>query len=1749
MNMSKFKNRRSLISRISAIFDNSKCEGIANRNHKSPRLELLESRLVPTFNYVVTNITDVPGEVGGPLDGSLRRGLQLAGLSNEDAVITFDPTVFNSQSPQTITLNGVDGALLLSNPKIQVNGPGTSSDFTPLTIQAINGIETVSVATPGIGYAPGDILYQPVGSGPTYAGGAQFTVTSVGLNGAITGIYVQKPGGGQQVNEILDSTLFPASLINAPVGGGVGTGAKLQVRTLRAASGLFVTQTQATSAELTGMTLANSFTEVSGSSVGAVFHIGGTLNLANIFIDGDIGNGIKGYGIYTQSGSGALNITDSKIINVSLQGIRNDNANSISINNSLIARNDTGGIYNYSSLNATIKITNSEFSFNGDSLSAGIGGLVGAIFTVSKLDIANSYFVNNVSGFNGGAIEMHGPSTIIKDSFFNSNITLATDLIFDVGFQTMGGGAIWNDTGDLTISKTGFTDNQANFYGRDSGGGAVYNQSGKLTLSQSTFYGNVANIYTNPAQAPVPPDATITDPSQYPTSRYSGGGALYSGGDTTINQVTFADNRVDSGVNIWRMPSTANWGATIPIQPMYSGGGAVYLTNSPLGGAAAVQSILTEVTFANNSVKATALPGSKDTVNFATPLDQAASPGTIDTDVYGRGLTGGALIISDAHERVNLNTNNDPYVGAKTNTVQMVNVTITNNKVDNQLLPIISANGFGLQNRIDSQTMARGISGGIFMDTAPSNTNGVQATNNLIVSNYGANFIAGKYTNNVVTDIGTQTDAFNIDLVLKESSSFFLSNGHNYYSGVGIQLSNVSNPSFPYVGQVKGPGPGDIRDIPQNLLDPNGLAYNPGPNTVVGMISPNIYTQNIKTDLIKTVGLTRNSPARDTGDISVFNSGLTTPFDNRYINRAVNLAIDIGAYEAQLPSLSTITSVLPNPAEYGQAVTIGVTVNSDGVNSKIGIVGTVFLENSKTLAIIASQPVIGLVPLPGQQATVSTTFNINNIAGQYFAASNIYDLRAYFDNSSEFAPSKTDIIQLTVNPAVTNVILNSGNPNPSVVNSTVAISGLITAPNSTASIDGAVTLYDVSDPVNPVSLSSSSVSSGSFSINYSFLESKVYYLQAKYSSSSGNFLQSVSNVQSQDVGQLLSNTLVVNPGTIGKGASSTLSATISSNYLTPITGPVQFSYTNSAGTVVVLGSVDSSSAVQGPTPNSLIYSLTINSATANLPLGTLPIVASYIRIGVDPYVGIISAPQNLVVNGQVTTTQFTILPVGTISYGSLVQFTATVNPTSIVLPFGASTVTFYDGTVALGTSPLNVTTRQAVFTSISLGGGTHNITAAYSGDGLNYQGSTSPSQSLNVVSRNTTTTLSCSPATGATGVPVIMTATIVGVGSTAQMASPVGSVVFKDGSVVLGTATVNSNNQAILSVSTLATGIHQLSATYTSSNANYVGSKGALVFIVKKVVAQPYYAIAPGQGPTLVGFNTSNNQQAFAVMPFGPIFKGGLRTATGDTNGDGVADIIVAAGPGGNSTIKIYDGKTLGVIATFQAYGGYNGAVNVAAGDLNNDGYADIITAPGSLGPTSNVKAFSGLNGQILRSFLAYAPGYTGGVTVAAGDVNGDGFTDIITGPQVANPPHVKVFSGQSGTTLQSFYAYSAAFNGGIFVAAGDFNGDGFADIVTGANAGGGPHVVVVSGANPKVKLGSFYAYTQSFSGGVRVGAVDINGDGVPEIITGAGVGIGPLVTRWTLPFGASNFKQVDQFFAYGKGGPNNYTAGTFPSV
>src|SRR5262245_65375855 len=113
-----------------------------------------------------------------------------------------------------------------------------------------------------------------------------------------------------------------------------------------------------------------------------------------------------------------------------------------------------------------------------------------------------------------------------------------------------------------------------------------------------------------------------------------------------------------------------------------------------------------------------------------------------------------------------------------------------------------------------------------------------------------------------------------------------------------------------------------------------------------------------------------------------------------------------------------------------------------------------------------------------------------------------------------------------------------------------------------------------------------------------------------------------------------------------------------------------------------------------------------------------------------------------------------------------------------------------------------------------------------------------------------------------------------------------------------------------------------------------------------------------------------------------------------------------------------------------------------------------------------HVEVFDSGAGAPVMSFYAFDPAFAGGVYVALGDVTGDGVPDLIVGAGPGGGPHVRVFDGVTGAEIRSFFAYDAAFTGGVRVAAGDVTGDGVADIVTGAGTGGGPHVRVFGGAS-----------------------------------------------------------------------------------
>ena len=137
------------------------------------------------------------------------------------------------------------------------------------------------------------------------------------------------------------------------------------------------------------------------------------------------------------------------------------------------------------------------------------------------------------------------------------------------------------------------------------------------------------------------------------------------------------------------------------------------------------------------------------------------------------------------------------------------------------------------------------------------------------------------------------------------------------------------------------------------------------------------------------------------------------------------------------------------------------------------------------------------------------------------------------------------------------------------------------------------------------------------------------------------------------------------------------------------------------------------------------------------------------------------------------------------------------------------------------------------------------------------------------------------------------------------------------------------------------------------------------------------------------------------------------------------------------------------------------------------------------------------------------------------GDFDADGAADLVVGAGFGGGPRVAVFAGPSLASgprklLGDFFLFEPSLRNGAFIAAGDINGDGFADIVGGGGPGGGPRVFAVSGASliasggtTLTPLANFFAGDVNSRGGVTVAVKDLNGDGFADIITGAGANSG----------------------------------------
>jgi hypothetical protein len=251
-----------------------------------------------------------------------------------------------------------------------------------------------------------------------------------------------------------------------------------------------------------------------------------------------------------------------------------------------------------------------------------------------------------------------------------------------------------------------------------------------------------------------------------------------------------------------------------------------------------------------------------------------------------------------------------------------------------------------------------------------------------------------------------------------------------------------------------------------------------------------------------------------------------------------------------------------------------------------------------------------------------------------------------------------------------------------------------------------------------------------------------------------------------------------------------------------------------------------------------------------------------------------------------------------------------------------------------------------------------------------------------------------------------------------------------------------------------------------------------------------------------------------------PGYAGVTRAAAADFNRDGVDDIAVGTGPGVAAQVRVIDGKTGTELARQTVVlDGFAGGVFLAAGDIDGDGLAELaVSADAGGGTRVSVYKVSGGGLTPLTDFYAFGdPVFRGGSRVAVGDFNRDGAADVVVGAGLGGGPRVAVYDGRSVARGQAtrlvpdFFALDSSLRSGVYVAAGDADGDGRADVFYSTGTTGGPRVRVVSGAvlvnNPSADMASapaladFFVWDAADRKGLRIAVRDLDGDGRAELI------------------------------------------------
>ena len=489
------------------------------------------------------------------------------------------------------------------------------------------------------------------------------------------------------------------------------------------------------------------------------------------------------------------------------------------------------------------------------------------------------------------------------------------------------------------------------------------------------------------------------------------------------------------------------------------------------------------------------------------------------------------------------------------------------------------------------------------------------------------------------------------------------------------------------------------------------------------------------------------------------------PLTNVSTNQTAN-------FVAQVDTSTSVVSSL-DPSTYGSAVTFTTTVTpAVGSGTPTGTV--TFKNGSATL---------GTGTLSGGVATLTSTtlpVGANSITAVYGGNASCL--------ASTSAPLSQSVVQAT-----TATMLKS-NANPALANQSVTFTATVTGQYG-GNPTGTVTFYSNGAQIG----SPGTVAARQASITTSFSSPATYSITAVYNGNT-NFMPSPPSPALSET--IYAPTAV--PTTISLKSSGSPSVAGQPVTFTATVKPALGSMPNGESVTFYDGTA---SIGTGKTASG-VATLT----TSSLPSGTDPITATY--AGDGTYLASTSAVVNQRVNKNTTTTKLSS-GLNPSTYGQSVTFTATVSSAG---PTPTGTVTFKNGSAALGTGTLSGGVATLAYSKLAAGA--DSIAAVYGGD-TNSLNSTSAPLSQSVTQAATATMVASSKNPSNSGQSVTFTATV-----TSAYATPTGNVTFTLGSTTLGKATLAAG-KARLAVTTLPAGTDTVTATYAAT-ANFSGSTGSI---------------------------------------------------------------------------------------------------------------------------------------------------------------------------------------------------------------------------------------------------------------------------------------------------------------------------------